>query len=176
MPFVLMLAGAVLIVAAVRDTQQKLFYLLALDFTGQNNFVYWFLSILIIGALGYIPKAKPLSDGFLILIILVLFLRKGTGFFDMFQKQIALTEKSSPQVSATGTGGQGFVGGSTGVTFGSGNGGIVIGGGGTPISGIGIGIGGGPFGTGGFGSGIRDPFKCDTISDPLCIGNIFMAS
>lgn len=174
MPFVLMLAGAVLIVAAVRNTQQQLFYLLALDFTGQNNFVYWFLSILIIGALGYIPKAKPLSDGFLILVILVLFLRKGTGFFDMFQKQIALTEASTPNVSATGTAGQSFAGGGGGgfgVTLTGGGGG-----GGTTISGIGIGIGGGPFGTGGFGSGIRNPFECDLVSDPLCIGNIFMAS
>lgn len=171
MPFVLMLAGAVLIVAAVRNTQQQLFYLLALDFTGQNNFIYWFLSILVIGALGYIPKAKPLSDGFLILVILVLFLRKGTGFFDMFQKQIALTDKSTPQVSATGaTGGQSFVGGSSSV-------GISVGGGGsTTINGIDIGIGGGSFGNPGYGSGMTKPFECDLVADPLCIGRTFMAS
>lgn len=103
MPFVLIIAGIVLLVAAVRNSQQSLFLLLATDFTGPHNFVFWFLSILIIGAVGYIPKAKPLSDGFLILVILILFLKKGTGFFDQFQRQIGSTQSASPKVSATGT-------------------------------------------------------------------------
>jgi hypothetical protein len=103
MPFVLILAGVVLIIAAVRNTQQDLFFLLAADFTGPHNFIFWFLSILVIGAIGYIPKAKPLSDGFLILVILVLFVRKGTGFFDMFNRQVGLTETSTPHVSPPGS-------------------------------------------------------------------------
>ncbi len=102
MPFVLIIIGVVLLIAAVRDKQQVLFYLLAHDFTGDNNFIYWFISILIIGAIGYIPKLKPVSDGFLILVILVLFLRKGTGFFDAFQRQIGGTETSKPVVSTPG--------------------------------------------------------------------------
>ena len=100
MPFVLIIAGIVLLVAAVRNTQQCLFFLLGHDFTGQNNFIYWFLSILIIGAIGYIPKAKPISDGFLILVILTLILKEKSGFFDMFQKQISQTQTSSPTVSS----------------------------------------------------------------------------
>jgi len=106
MPFVLIIVGVILLIAAVRNTQQKLFFLLANDFTGPNNFIYWFISILIIGAIGYIPKLKPVSDGFLVLVILVLFLRKGTGFFDMFNKQIGITDTAKPIVSsgkATGT-------------------------------------------------------------------------
>jgi hypothetical protein len=105
MPFVLIVTGVILLIAAIRNTQQSLFLLLANDFTGKNNFVYWFLSILIIGAIGYIPKLKPVSDGFLILIILVLFLRKGTGFFDMFSKQVNTTQAAHPIVSQSGTGG-----------------------------------------------------------------------
>ncbi len=99
MPFVLIIAGVVLLIAAIRNTQQDLFFLLAKDFTGKDNFIYWFVSILIIGAIGYIPKLKPVSDGFLILVILVLFLRKGTGFFDMFQSQIGSTQSNRPVVS-----------------------------------------------------------------------------
>lgn len=105
MPFILIVAGVVLLIAAVRNTQQDLFLLLAKDFTGKNNFIYWVLAILIIGAVGYIPRLKPVSDGFLILVILTLFIRKG-GFFDAFTQQIADTQTTSPKVSATGGGTQ----------------------------------------------------------------------
>jgi hypothetical protein len=109
MPFVLIVAGVVLLVAAIRDTQQQLFFLVAGDFTGANNFIYWFLSIVLIGALGYVPKMKPISDGFLILVILTLFIRKG-AFFDQFQKAIGSTQSARPVVSATSGGGQQFAG------------------------------------------------------------------
>jgi hypothetical protein len=105
MPFVLIVSGSVLLIAAVRNTQQNLYLLLAHDFTGPNNFIYWFLSILVIGAIGYIPKAKPISDGFLILVILVLFLTKGSGFFDAFNRQIGTTQRVTPSVSGTGANG-----------------------------------------------------------------------
>jgi hypothetical protein len=93
-PFVLIIAGVVLLIAAVRNTQGLLFHLLQGDFVGPHNFVYWTISILIVGAIGYIPKAKPISDGFLILLIVVLFLTKGTGFFDAFQRQISATDSA----------------------------------------------------------------------------------
>jgi hypothetical protein len=112
MPFVLIVAGVVLLVAAIRDTQQQLFYLVAGDFTGKNNFIYWFLSIVIIGAVGYIPRMKPISDGFLILVILTLFLKKG-AFFDQFQAAIGTTQAARPVVSAGSGGGQ-YVGGGGG--------------------------------------------------------------
>ncbi len=132
MPFVLIIAGVVLLTAAIRNTQQQLFYLLASDFTGANNFFFWMLSILLIGAIGYIPKLKPLSDGFLILVILVLFLKRGTGFVDMFQRQIGSTQSTSPKVSAS-SGSSSFLGGSPtiGVSIpgvGAGGTGVTIGG------------------------------------------------
>lgn len=181
MPFVLIIAGVVLIISAVRNTQQHLFYLLALDFTGPHNFIFWFVSILIIGALGYIPKAKPLSDGFLILVILVLFLKKGTGFFDQFQRQIGLTTTTRPQVSTTSTGGQSFAGGSSSISIGGIGGGITIGGGGGTnpsgnggISNFPSGIGGGlPSGIGISGGGMGGnifQFPCDPFFDPSCPG------
>jgi hypothetical protein len=94
MPFVLLIAGAVLLTSAVRNTQDDLFSLVKGDFTGQQNFIYWFLAIFTIGAIGYIPKAKPISTSFLVLVVLVLVLTrgnpngKGGGFFAQFTNQI----------------------------------------------------------------------------------------
>jgi len=103
MAFVLIIAGAVLLTASVRGTHRQLFQLVRGDFTGKNNFIYWVVSILIVGAIGYIPKLKPASDGFLVLIIAVLFLKKDSGFFDMFQKQLAASQStvsSGPSASS----------------------------------------------------------------------------
>ena len=68
MPFVLLIIGLILITAGVRNTvsgSDGLFSLVQGDFTGQNNFIYWFLSIVVIGSIGYIPKLKGLSTAFL---------------------------------------------------------------------------------------------------------------
>jgi hypothetical protein len=87
MPFVLLIVGLTLLVASVRNTQGDLFDLVQKDFTGQNNFIFWLVSILVIGAVGYIPRLKPLSTAFLTLVVIVLFLSKGNpklkggGFF-----------------------------------------------------------------------------------------------
>lgn len=89
MPFALIIVGIVLLVAAVRDTiggDRGLFTLLKNDFTGQNNFSYWLVSILIIGAVGYIPTLRPISRMFLALVIVVLFISQG-GFFSKFNLQ-----------------------------------------------------------------------------------------
>jgi hypothetical protein len=101
MPFVLIIAGIVLLIAAARDTQCQLFTLLVGDFTGTNNFIYWFLAIMIIGAIGYVPKLKPVSDAFLILVIIQLFLVKDRGFFDQFKRQIGSTSTGSTSTGST---------------------------------------------------------------------------
>ncbi len=90
MPFALIIIGAALLIAAVRNTQSDLFGLLKDDFKGQNNFIFWMVAILAIGVVGYVPKLKPISVAFLGLIVLVLFLAKGDptkaggGFFEKF--------------------------------------------------------------------------------------------
>ena len=88
MPFALVIIGVVLLVAGIRNTQCILFAEVEGDFTGTDNFFYWFLAIMIIGALGYVPKLKPISTALLVLVIVVLFLHKGNpttssggGFF-----------------------------------------------------------------------------------------------
>lgn len=107
MPFALLIVGTVLVIAAARNTQSQLFTLVEGDFTGSGNFIYWVTAILIIGAVGYIEKLKGLSDAFLALVILVLFLTKGNpskgiggGFFSQFTQQLSTTQTATP--SATG--------------------------------------------------------------------------
>lgn len=106
MAIVLLIIGAVMVISAVRDTvvangsQEGLGPLLKGDFTGQNNFIFWVVSILIIGGAGYIPGLKNLSNAFLVLIIVVLFLSKG-GFFQQFQTALNST---TPTTGTTSTG------------------------------------------------------------------------
>ena len=158
MPFILILAGSLLLIAAVRDKHNQLYDLLKIDFTGPNNFIYWTLAILIVGAIGYIDTLKPISDGFLILIILVLFLSKGDpnsaggGFFQQFIAGIQTT--NAYQATASGSGGtSGGTGGGitrSGVSISGGSGGPVItaGSGGVTIGGLPtrIPVGGGTIG------------------------------
>jgi hypothetical protein len=107
MPFAMLIVGIILLVSAVRNTTDDLFALVKNDFTGPNNFIFWVVSILIIGAIGYIPKLKPISTGFLALVILVLFLSKGNpknpggGFFQQFTSALQGTTTSSTGSSAT---------------------------------------------------------------------------
>lgn len=97
MPYALILAGLVMFVSGIRDTQDDLFRLVKGDFTGQRNFVFWFLAILGIGAVGYVPKLKPISNAFLVLVIVVLFL-SNQGFFTQFMAQIKSTETKAPDL------------------------------------------------------------------------------
>ena len=99
MPFLFIIIGVVMVTAAVRDTvtdsavtkQQGLTTLLVNDFTGKNNFVYWVLSILIVGALGYIKPLEPVSRAFMLLIVIVLFL-SNKGVFDQFNTALQGTQ------------------------------------------------------------------------------------
>jgi hypothetical protein len=102
MAFALVAMGIVLLVAAIRNTQSTLFTLLKGDFTGSNNFLFWVVSIIIIGAVGYIPKLKPFSVAFLTLVIIALVLTKGNpnqaggGFFQKFMAAIGSTTATIP--------------------------------------------------------------------------------
>lgn len=96
MPFALAIIGIVLLVAGVRNQQATLFELVKGDFSGPNNFIFWMVSIFAIGALGYIPRLKPLSTAFLALVIVVLFLRRGTGFFAQAQQALQSTTTVNP--------------------------------------------------------------------------------
>lgn len=77
MAFTFLIVGAILLVSAVRDQQSTLFGLVKGDLTGANNYIFWMLSILAIGAVGYIPRLKPISIAFLTLVVIVLIVSRG---------------------------------------------------------------------------------------------------
>lgn len=90
MPFAFILAGIVLTIAGARRSSGDLVGLLKGDLTGSSNFGYWILSILVIGALGYVDDIRPLSRALLVLVIIVLVLANNKqngsgGFFGQFQ-------------------------------------------------------------------------------------------
>jgi hypothetical protein len=102
-PFALLLVGLVLLISGVKNTQDTLFTTVKGDFSGPDNFIYWFVAIMIIGAIGYVPKLKPISTGFLALVIVVLFLKKGnaTGVGGGLFAQLTSALGSTSTVSTT---------------------------------------------------------------------------
>ena len=89
MGFVLILMAVALIVTGIRGTYSQLFTMLGEDFTGKNNFGIWLFAFFVIGALGYIPAFKKLSDAFLLLVIIVIIIsndKNGQGFFTGLQQ------------------------------------------------------------------------------------------
>lgn len=106
MPLALILLGVLFLTAAVRGDKcngqqcsDLLFKTLKDDFTGPNNFVYWGIALFIIGGAGYYKPLKPLSNAFLGLIILVLFI-SNRGFFARFMEQIKSTTVAQSNVGS----------------------------------------------------------------------------
>ena len=94
MPFVFVIIGIVMIAAGVRGQSGNLVTLLKGDLTGSNNFIYWIVSIGIIGALGYVQDLRAFSRALLALVIIVLVIRDdkqqgtGGGLFVQFESAI----------------------------------------------------------------------------------------
>jgi hypothetical protein len=99
MPFVLLFIGALLLASGVNGQTKTLFTLVKGDI--EAGYIYWIISILVIGALGYIDELRPISRAFMALVIVVLVLKAGNplssngGLFQSFQNQI----KQGPQNS-----------------------------------------------------------------------------
>src|SRR5229473_3552693 len=94
MPLLFLGLGIIFILTGVKGDAGKLWALVQADFTGPNNFVYWLVSILILGALGYIPQLRNLSRLFVVLLVIVLLL-DNKGFFARLQQFINSGSKSS---------------------------------------------------------------------------------
>lgn len=103
MPFVFVVVGIGLVVVAIRGTQATAFQLLQSEFSGPNSFIKWALAIFILGGLGYVPVIRPVTRAMLLLVLLVIFLKNGTGLFDKtkgFNAQIA--SPTAPPTPSTG--------------------------------------------------------------------------
>jgi hypothetical protein len=110
MAFALLFIGIALIVVTARNTQATFTARVANDFTGPGNFFFWIISIAIVGAVGFIPKFKNVSDLFLVLLLLAVFLQAGkNGAFTQFTAAILQTTGTTPetpQASTTNVSGQ----------------------------------------------------------------------
>lgn len=97
MPFVLLVVGELLLVTGIQGTNQQLFDLLSNDFTGKNSFIYWLFAIAVIGGLGYVPGMKPISNAFLLLVLLVLFLKTSGSSGSNLTQSISTSLQQSTQ-------------------------------------------------------------------------------
>lgn len=93
MPLALLIIGTMFLVAAIRGKDQVdlLMSTLKDDFTGPNNFISWVIAIWMVTAVGYYKPLKPLSNAFLLLVFLALFLsanKHRQDFFSSFMAQI----------------------------------------------------------------------------------------
>jgi hypothetical protein len=92
MAFVFIIIGAVVLVSGVRGTQSDLWKLVQGDFDpslqqpGQASFIPWVLAILIIGAVGYVKELRPLSHGFMALIIIAMIIKAFKQNPNVFQQ------------------------------------------------------------------------------------------
>lgn len=90
MPFAIVVIGLALIVAAYRDKHGELAGLLVEDFTGPDNFMTWIIALLFIWAIGLYEPLEPISRAFMVLVLLVLFLKRGQGFFSQFTNEFGI--------------------------------------------------------------------------------------
>lgn len=90
-------------IVGLRGTQADLYCLLKSDFTGSNNFLYWLGAVLLIGMIGYIPKLRPVSDAFIVLMIVALFLASKGGLFANLSTAFGQTS-ATPAPTTTTTG------------------------------------------------------------------------
>lgn len=88
MPLLLIGTGLILLLTGVKGDPSVLWAQVGKDFTGPNNFLYWLVSIVALGALGYIKGLENLSRLFVVLLLAVIFLKSDTGFFAQLQKFI----------------------------------------------------------------------------------------
>jgi len=87
MAWPVLLIGLVLIIVGFRGETDKFVSTVREDFTGQPNFLYWVVAVFAIGSLGAIKPLRPISDGFFVLILVVLIL-SNRGFFGELTRQI----------------------------------------------------------------------------------------
>lgn len=119
MPFVIIIVGAVLLIAAIQGTERDLGKLLYSD----AGFVWWVLAIVCVGAIGYIDRFKKFSDGLLALILISLVMRE-QGFVQQFIQAVR-SGSTNPQALPADSQQAPTSGGGGGSSGNSGGGGIL---------------------------------------------------
>lgn len=89
-PFIIFI-GIVMTAIGIRGKSDEFFELVKGDFSGQGSFIPWIAALGFLYMLGFIPGFRPVSRGFMVLVLVTLFLKRGTGFFDQFNRQLGIT-------------------------------------------------------------------------------------
>lgn len=89
MPLLLIAIGVVILAGAIRDRQNDLAELIKGDFSGPDSFLLWIGVFSLIYLFGKVDESGRIAKSFGILILLVMMLTKGRGFFDMLKSQIS---------------------------------------------------------------------------------------
>jgi len=121
MPFALIFIGMLLVISGFQDTYQQLGQQVQKDFTGSGNFIYWIISIGLLGSLGYVDELKTFSRASMALVIVVMFL-SNKGIFSQFNSAVQTGDTASvnpigtplPAMASASGGGGGSGGGSGG--------------------------------------------------------------
>jgi len=91
MPILLIIIAVLLIVAAINDKMGELGDLVKEDFAPSDpqmvGFPVWLVALFSVGALGYVKELRPISNGFLALVIVGIIL-SNRGFFTQFKAAI----------------------------------------------------------------------------------------
>lgn len=98
MPIILLAGGLLLLISAGAGTTGALGTQLRKDFTGPQSFLYWLAAIGVLGMLGYVDKFRDLSRSLMVLILLAMVLRNGTGVFARLTQAV-----SNPPTPASDT-------------------------------------------------------------------------
>ena len=101
----ILIIGAVLLVAAIRNSQDALFTALGQDVPG---YVVWAAAIIAIGMVGYVKGLKPVSQALLVLVFVALILSNNTWQNILAGFQSA--QKSGVKAGGGTFGGQGVTG------------------------------------------------------------------
>jgi hypothetical protein len=102
-----LLIGAVLIVAAIRNSHAALLTALRTDVPG---FAVWAAAIIALSAIGFVPSLKPVSRALLALVLVVIILRNYQTILSGFQSawQGAESQAAGSGQAETKPGGSGF--------------------------------------------------------------------
>lgn len=90
MAIVALILGIYIIVIAIRGNQKEFADMVMDDFAGNNSFIPWIGALLFLWFIGLYEPMAPVSKALMILVLVVLFLKQGTGFFDQFTRQIGV--------------------------------------------------------------------------------------
>lgn len=104
MAFPLIIVGLLMVITGARGTYAQFGTLIASEFQGSNNFLYWILALGSVGAVGYIPALRTPSRLLMTLILISLFLSH-KGFFAQFQSALKTGAKPPTPVAPSGSAG-----------------------------------------------------------------------